>query len=147
EDAKPIEAADLPDPFAFTLLAPDWDKIAPYFEQAIRIFPKLESAPIRRFVNGPESFTPDNAPLIGPIAGIRGIYVLTAMNSGGVTYSAYAGPLIADLIGETEPRFDAVPVEPRRFGEQARDKSWLKREISAVVSRGYRQSNLSTEKV
>ena len=68
EDAKTIDAASLPEPFAFTLFAPAWDKIAPYFQKAIAIFPSLETAPIRRFVNGPESFTPDDAPLIGPIS-------------------------------------------------------------------------------
>ncbi|OWK20576.1 hypothetical protein AJ88_28570 [Mesorhizobium amorphae CCBAU 01583] len=36
ENAKTIDAAALPDPFAFTLLNPDWDKIAPYFQSAMR---------------------------------------------------------------------------------------------------------------
>src|SRR5262249_9222331 len=66
ENAKTIDAAALPEPFAFTLFPPAWDKIAPYFERAISLFPILETAPIRRFVNGPESFTPDDVPLIGP---------------------------------------------------------------------------------
>ncbi|HUL06877.1 MAG TPA: FAD-dependent oxidoreductase, partial [Candidatus Acidoferrum sp.] len=98
EDAKTIDAAALPEPFAFTLFPPAWDKIAPYFEKAVTIFPALETAPIRRFVNGPESFTPDDVPLIGPISGIEGLHVCTAMNSGGVTYSAAAGHMIADLL-------------------------------------------------
>jgi 4-methylaminobutanoate oxidase (formaldehyde-forming) len=142
EDAKTIDAAALPEPFAFTLFPPAWDKIAPYFEKAVAIFPCLETAPIRRFVNGPESFTPDDVPLIGPVAGIDGLYVCTAMNSGGVTYSAAAGHLIADLIAEADPRFDAASFVPERFGDKAKDLSWLKGEISAVVSRGYRQTNL-----
>ncbi len=142
EDAKTIDAAALPEPFAFTLLAPDWDKIAPYFEKAAVVFPALETAPIRRFVNGPESFTPDDVPLIGPVAGIDGLYVCTAMNSGGVTYSAAAGHLIADLIADVDPRFDAASFVPERFGDKAKDVAWLQGEISAVVSRGYRQTNL-----
>ena len=113
EDAKTIDAASLPEPFAFTLLPPAWDKIAPYFEKAIAIFPSLETAPIRRFVNGPESFTPDDAPLIGPIPGIGGLHVCTAMNSGGVTYSAAAGHMVADLLAEATPRFDAAAFAAR----------------------------------
>ncbi|HSY87108.1 MAG TPA: FAD-binding oxidoreductase [Verrucomicrobiae bacterium] len=140
EDAKTIDAASLPEPFAFTLFAPAWDKIAPYFQKAVAVFPSLETAPIRRFVNGPESFTPDNAPLIGPISGINGLHVCTAMNSGGVTYSAAAGHLVADFLAETDPRFDVGAFLPERFGERARDLAWLQREISTVVSRGYRQS-------
>ena len=142
EDAKTIDAASLPEPFAFTLFPPAWDKFAPYFEKAVAIFPALETAPIRRFVNGPESFTPDNAPLIGPISGIDGLHVSTAMNSGGVTYSAAAGHLIADILAETDSPFDAAAFRPERFGERARDLAWLQGEISAVVSRGYRRTNL-----
>jgi glycine/D-amino acid oxidase-like deaminating enzyme len=142
ENARIIEDGALPEPFSFTLLQPDWDKVAPYFERAIRIFPRLEAAPIRRFVNGPESFTPDDLPLIGEAENLPGLYLCTAMNSGGVTYSAGAGQIVADLIAGLEPRFSCVPFVPGRFGERARDLDWIKREVSAVVSRGYRQTNL-----
>jgi 4-methylaminobutanoate oxidase (formaldehyde-forming) len=142
EDAKTIDASALPEPFAFTLFPPAWDKVAPYFQKAVAVFPSLETAPIRRFVNGPESFTPDDVPLIGPVAGIGGLHVCTAMNSGGVTYSAAAGHLIADMLAGTAPRFDAAAFVPERFGDKAKDTAWLQREISAVVSRGYRQTNL-----
>ena len=142
EDAKTIDAAALPEPFAFTLLAPDWDKVAPYFERAVAVFPSLETAPIRRFVNGPESFTPDNAPLIGPAPHIAGLYVCTAMNSGGVTHSASAGHMIADFISDSESRFDAAALLPERFADKAKDVAWLQGEVSNVVSRGYRQANL-----
>ncbi|HTO82784.1 MAG TPA: FAD-binding oxidoreductase [Methylomirabilota bacterium] len=142
EDAKTIDAAALPEPFAFTLFPPAWDKIAPYFQRAVAVFPALETAPIRRFVNGPESFTPDDVPLIGPVAGIDGLYVCTAMNSGGVTYSAAAGHMAADLVAGAEPRFPMAAFAPGRFGDRANDVTWLQREISAVVSRGYQQTNL-----
>ncbi|HEY7689875.1 MAG TPA: FAD-binding oxidoreductase [Dongiaceae bacterium] len=142
ENAKTLDAAALPDPFSFTLLEPDWDKFAPYFEKATAVFPVLETAPIRRFVNGPESFTPDDMPLIGPSPSIDGLYICTAMNSGGVTYSAAAGHMTADLIAEAKPRFDTSALAPERFGDKAQDLAWLQREISAVVSRGYQQTNL-----
>jgi 4-methylaminobutanoate oxidase (formaldehyde-forming) len=142
ENAKTLDAAALPEPFAFTLLEPDWDKIAPYFQSAIRVFPALETAPIRRFVNGPESFTPDDLPLIGPVPGIEGLFICTAMNSGGVTYAAAAGHLVADVIAEVEPRFDPSVFAPGRFADKAKDLRWLQTEVSATVSRGYRQTNL-----
>src|SRR6185295_18116541 len=125
ESAKIIEDGVLPEPFTFTLLPPDWDKIAPYFEQAAKIFPALETATIRRFVNGPESFTPDNLPLIGAVESVEGLYLCTAMNSGGVTYSAGAGRIIADLVAGVEPRFPTVPFLPERFGDKAHDVNWI----------------------
>jgi hypothetical protein len=50
--------------------------------------------------------------------------------------------LIADMLAGTAPRFDAAAFVPERFGDKAKDTAWLQREISAVVSRGYRQTNL-----
>jgi len=142
ENAKTIDPAALPDPFAFTLLDSDWDKIAPYFQNAMKIFPALAEAPIRRFVNGPESFTPDGSPLIGPWPEVEGLYLCTAMNSAGVTWSAMAGRLTADLVTGAPPKFDAARYAPGRFGERAADTVWLRQQISQVVSAGYRRVNL-----
>ena len=142
EGAKTIDAAALPEPFTFTLLAPDWEKMAPYVERAIELFPVLGTAPVRRFVNGPESFTPDGLPLIGPVPGCDGLIIATAMNSTGVTWSALAGSLVASSVAEREPQFPAEPYAPSRFGDRAADVDWLKGAISAIVSSGYRKAAL-----
>ena len=141
ENAKTIDPASLPKPFSFTLLPPDWDKIAPYFERARRLFPALETTPIRQFINGPETFTPDGFPLIGRIGGIDGLLVATAMNSAGVTWSAMTGALVADLVAGAQPRFDPSAYDPTRFGDKGRDLDWLKSKVSAIVSQGYRNQN------
>ncbi len=141
-DAKTIDVTELPEPFAFALLDPEWDKFAPYFEKAAEIFPALADAPIRSFVAGPETFTPDGHPLIGPLAGMDGLYVCSALNSTGVTLSAAAGRTIADMIDGKEPAFDAAPWAPGRFGAQAADEDWLRAKASASPSLGYRQSNM-----
>jgi 4-methylaminobutanoate oxidase (formaldehyde-forming) len=141
ENARTLDPASLPKPFSFTLLPPNWDKIAPYFDRAMRLFPVLAKAPIRHFVNGPESFTPDGLPLIGRVGDIEGLLIATAMNSAGVTWSAMTGALIADLVADATPRFDARPYDASRFGDRGRDLAWLKAEISTVVSRGYRNQN------
>ncbi len=143
EAARVIDDADLPDPFAFTLLGEDWDKIAPYFERAMDLFPALAEAPVRSFVNGPETFTPDGNPLIGPLAGpeggIDGLVICGAMNSRGVTLSAAAGHMVADILEGKPSRFETGRYAPERFGEKARDKAWLQREVSGAPSSSYRQ--------
>ena len=80
-------------------------------------------------------------PLIGP-GPLDGLFIATAMNSGGVTYSAATGRLIADYVEGTKPAFDASIFAPMRFGDRAKDTDWLKARISDVVSRGYRETNL-----
>ena len=143
EDAKTIDPADLPEPFTFTLLPPDWDKIAPYFMRAVELLPALESAPVHRFINGPESFTPDGLPFIGRISDFEGLVVATAMNSAGVTFSAMAGALVTSLVAEREAPFPAKIYEPMRFGNRGADLAWLKPQISAIVSKEYRESSLT----
>jgi 4-methylaminobutanoate oxidase (formaldehyde-forming) len=144
EVAKTIDPADLPKPFTFTLLPPAWDKIAPYFARAITLFPALETAPIRRFVNGPESFSPDGLPLIGPAPGIEGLTVATAMNSVGVTWSAMTGSIVASMLTGLPSRFPSGAYAADRFGDRGRDLAWLKAEISGIVSLGYRKATLQT---
>lgn len=141
QNAKTIDPDSLPKPFSFTLLPPDWDKIAPYFMAATEIFPALEQAPVRHFVNGPESFTPDGLPLIGRMSELDGLYVATAMNSAGITWSAMAGHLMADLVAGAKPRFEASRYDPQRFGDRGRDLPWLTAAISGIVSAGYRKHN------
>ena len=142
EAAVTLEADALPDPFAFTLLEPNWDKFEPYFEKTADFFPMITDAPIKQFVNGPESFTPDGNPLIGPIAAVDGLYVATGMNSHGVTISAAAGYNIADMVAGAMPRFATVDYAPERFGERAADVAWLRQQVSAAPSGSYLRSNL-----
>jgi 4-methylaminobutanoate oxidase (formaldehyde-forming) len=142
EDAKVLEPGDLPEGFSFSLLNEDWDKIMPYFEQVAEIFPALRDAPVRSFVNGPESFTPDGVPLAGPVAGTGGLYVASAMNSTGVTLAAGLGRMVADMVAGRPPAFDPARFAPGRFGPKARDEAWLKREVSGSPSRFYRATIL-----
>lgn len=142
EQAKVIDTGDLPEPFAFTLLNPDWDKFAPYFEAATEILPVLENAPIKNFTNGPEAFTPDGDPLIGPLHGLSGLYVCTGMNSHGVTLSAAAGDIVADMIAGATPRFAYACYAPERFGEVSADELWLKQSVADAPSSQYRRSNM-----
>lgn len=128
-----------PDDFSFSLLNENWDKFAPYAEGAATLFPALAQAPVSRFVNGPETFIPDGQPLIGPAGDVEGLFVASAMNSGGVTYSGYVGQLIADQVTEAEPRFDPAPSDPSRFGDQAADEAWLRETIAQIPSSNYRK--------
>ncbi len=142
EDAKTLEAEDLPDQFAFSLLNDDWDKFLPYFEKAAELFPRLADAQARRFINGPETFTPDGAPLVGPVDAVPGLYVCSAMNSHGVTLAAGFGRAIADAMLETpRARFADLPFAPDRFGDKGGDLAWLQAAVSRAPSTSYAHYN------
>ena len=141
EDAKPVDPASLPDPFAFSLMPEDWDKVEPYVESATQLFPALATAPISHFINGPESFTPDAHPLIGAVPGVQGLYICSGMNSHGVTLAPAAGHIMADLIAEQEPRFPIESYRPDRFDERGADTTWLAEAVSHAPSLFHRSAN------
>ena len=56
---KPWAVDGLPSHFEFQLLDDDLEHFEPLLELAIGRVPAMESAGIKQFINGPESFTPD----------------------------------------------------------------------------------------
>src|SRR5262249_8699425 len=89
--AKPWGMAGIPDDFAFSLLPEDWEHFRVFMEQAIVRIPALETAPVRRHVNGPESFTPDNRYMLGEAPELRNFFVAAGFNSVGIASAAGAG--------------------------------------------------------
>jgi 4-methylaminobutanoate oxidase (formaldehyde-forming) len=63
--AKPWGAEGIPEGFSFGTLPEDWDKFDVLMRNALVRLPALETAPVRTFLNGPESFTPDNYFILG----------------------------------------------------------------------------------
>ena len=83
-------------------------------EQAIVRIPALETAPVRRHVNGPESFTPDGRYLLGEAPECRNFFVAAGFNSIGIASGAGAGKAVAEWIVGGEPPMDLWDVDIRR---------------------------------
>ena len=73
-----------PADFAFGTIPPDWDRMTPYLEDAMWRYPGLEGIGLRKFFCGPESFTADVHPLLGPAPEVEGVFVAAGMNSLGI---------------------------------------------------------------
>ena len=88
-EAKPWVAPDqLPYPFEFQLLEEDWEHFEILMDSAVHRLPVLAETGIRKFYNGPESFTPDNQFLIGAAPEVDGFYVAAGFNSVGIASAA-----------------------------------------------------------
>ena len=105
----------VPADFSFGTLPPDWDRMAPFLEQAMDRVPITHEVGIRTFFCGPESFTPDLAPAVGEAPGIRGYFVAAGMNSVGILSAGGLGRVLAHWITTGRPDVDVTGFDVARF--------------------------------
>jgi sarcosine dehydrogenase len=124
--SKPWEIDKVPDDFAFRLLDADWDHFAPPLKEGLARLPELDRLGIDQFINGPESFTPDGSPLIGPLPGLSGAFICAGFNSSGLAYGGGVGEALAQWILAGESPSDLWALDVRRFSEQQSSRSFLR---------------------
>lgn len=137
-DAKPWRSpSTIPYPFEFRLLDEDWDHFSVLMDEALIRIPALADTGIRKFYNGPESFTPDNQFLLGEAPEVRGFYVGAGFNSVGIASAGGAGRALAEWIVEGEPTMDLVAVDIRRFAPFNANNRWLRDRVAEVLGLHY----------
>jgi 4-methylaminobutanoate oxidase (formaldehyde-forming) len=137
--AKPWhQAHDIPKDFEFQLLPDDWDQFAILMENALIRVPALETAEVRQFVNGPESFTADNNYILGEAPQVKGFFVGAGFNSMGIASAGGAGKALAEWIAAGEPTMDLWPVDIRRFAPFHGNDAWLKDRVAEVLGLHYK---------
>src|SRR5262249_50767985 len=124
--AKPWLSRDIPDDFVFSLLPEDWQQFDVLMRNAIVRAPTLETARVRRLINGPESFTPDNQFILGEAPEVRRFFVGAGFNSAGIASAGGAGRALAEWIVEGRPTMDLWPVDIRRFARWHGNARWLR---------------------
>jgi sarcosine dehydrogenase len=80
-EKNPIFWKDVQQDFAFSLFDLDWEVFSAHIEGAVQRLPVLETTGVQSTVCGPESFTADHKPLMGPVPGIRGFYLVTSQHT------------------------------------------------------------------
>jgi 4-methylaminobutanoate oxidase (formaldehyde-forming) len=98
----------VPDSFAFGTMPPDWDRLGPYLGSALERIPSLSEVGVRLFFCGPESFTPDIRPMLGPAPELDGYFVAAGMNSLGILMGGGIGNLMAHWIVDGVPPMDVT---------------------------------------
>ena len=98
----------VPAGFAFGTMPPDWDRVGPYLGSALERIPSLSEVGVRLFFCGPESFTPDIRPMLGPAPELDGYFVAAGMNSLGILMGGGIGNLMAHWIVDGVPPMDVT---------------------------------------
>ena len=136
--AKPWVAPDqIPYPFEFQLLDEDWEHFEVLMESALHRLPALATTGVKKFYNGPESFTPDNQFILGAAPSVRGVYVAAGFNSVGIASAGGAGRALAEWIVAGEPQSDLVGVDIRRFDTFHGNTQWLRGRVGEVLGLHY----------
>jgi len=104
--AAPWQLDGPPESFAFGTLDPDWDRMAPFLTTALERIPSLADIGVRLFFCGPESFTADVHPLLGPAPELDGYWVAAGLNSMGVLLGGGVGHVLAHWIVDGVPPVD-----------------------------------------
>jgi heterotetrameric sarcosine oxidase gamma subunit len=137
-EAKPWVAPDqIPYPFEFQLLDEDWEHFSVLMESAIHRIPFLQETGVRKFYNGPESFTPDNQFLLGPAPRVRNFFVGAGFNSVGIATAGGAGRALAEWIVNGEATTDLTAVDIRRFAPFNGNNHWLHDRVAEVLGLHY----------
>jgi glycine cleavage system aminomethyltransferase T/glycine/D-amino acid oxidase-like deaminating enzyme len=101
---KPWGQHGIPESFEFDELPFDMDHLLPMLEGLFTRMPLLENLGIKTYFCGPESFTPDGRPYLGPAPELNGLYIAAGMNSNGILNSGGVGLTMAEWILDGLPR-------------------------------------------
>ncbi|HSO38175.1 MAG TPA: FAD-dependent oxidoreductase [Labilithrix sp.] len=104
----PWKVGGVPEDFSFGELTPDWDRMGPYVEKAMRRVPISMETGVRKFFCGPESFTPDLQPVVGEAPELKNYFVAAGLNSIGILTGGGMGRVLAHWIINGRPDVDVT---------------------------------------
>lgn len=116
----------------------DFEQFEMLLEGAIRRIPFLEKAGIIALVRHPGAYTPDCQPLLGPMAGVRGMWMLAGISLNGYGGAGGMGKLIAEWIIEGEAPMDVYSYRATRFGNYYSDFRYAAERTVEAVKYYYR---------
>jgi 4-methylaminobutanoate oxidase (formaldehyde-forming) len=121
----------------FAEFPPDWEHVAPVRGKAEQRVPALRGVEYDRFVNAPESFTPDGNFCLGATNELDGCYVAAGFNSQGIIFAPGAGKALAEWIRHGSPTFDASAVDVQRFAHPQGNRRYLHARTKEGLGRLY----------
>lgn len=129
---------DVEDNFSFGLFDLDWDVFGFNLEGHLKRVPAIENVGIAHTVCGPESFTPDHKPLLGPAPEVRGFYFNCGYNSSGIMLSGGCGEQVAHWIVDGSPTLDMFGMDINRFhSSYAGNKKWCNDRSQEAYAKNY----------
>ena len=119
----------IPADFNGRLLPEDWDRFEEITANSQVRVPAMADVGLRKVINGPEAFTPDNEFVLGE-TDVDGFFVAAGFCAHGIAGAGGIGKVMAEWIVSGDPGMDLWHMDVRRFGRQYRSPSYtLKRTL------------------
>ncbi len=132
-NAAPWALNGIPKDFTFGEIQPDWDRMMPHLELAMKRIPALENAGVHKFFCGPESFTPDMGPMMGQAPELDNYYMAAGFNSLGILMGGGAGKILAQWIVDGVPDVDVTEIDIARMLPFQNNPKYLKDRTTEVL--------------
>jgi len=134
-NAKPafMESGKVPNDFSFGEFPDDFDHFEPYLEKSFHRLPMLETAGIRKFFSGPESFTPDTQYLLGETKEVKNLFACGGFNSIGIASSGGAGRVTAEWMMNGHINEDLFSLDIKRFQKFHSSKKFITERVTETL--------------
>ena len=123
----------VPENFSFGEFQENFEHFEPYLNSAIKRFPVLETAGIRKFFSGPESFTPDTNTLLGEVPEIKNFFVCCGLNSIGIGSGGGVGKITAEWLINGHINEDIFSYDIKRFQKFHSKLGFIKERITETL--------------
>ena len=120
----------VPEDFSFGEFQENFDHFEPYLNSALKRFPILKTAGIRKFFSGPESFTPDTNTLLGEVPEVKNFFVCCGLNSIGIGSGGGVGKATAEWMMRGHINEDIFNYDIKRFQNFHSKLSFIKDRIT-----------------
>jgi glycine cleavage system aminomethyltransferase T/glycine/D-amino acid oxidase-like deaminating enzyme len=114
---------NIPGDFNGRLLPESWDRFEEITANSQVRVPAMADVGLRKVINGPEAFTPDNEFILGETE-VDGFFVAAGFCAHGIAGAGGIGKVMADWIVDGDPGLDVWHMDVRRFGRQYRSPSY-----------------------
>ena len=132
-----IDLEAMPSNFRTGDIEPPVEVMAEAQRRLVPTFPILKDLEIAEYRRGMTTFAPDGAYLIGPVPGVDRLYLATGCAALGIAGSAAVGRWLTNWIINGSPGEDLGMFSHQRFGAQAADQDWLRRESEQFYANYY----------
>ncbi|XP_055610172.1 sarcosine dehydrogenase, mitochondrial [Uranotaenia lowii] len=135
---NPVLLNKVPEDFHFGLYDLDYSVFDTHIQGAVKLCPTFGSAGIKSTICGPESFTPDHKPLMGPDPIINGLFHNCGFNSAGMMLGGGCAEQLASWIIHDRPDLHMFAYDVRRFTpKQKKALNWATERSHEAYAKNY----------